>query len=95
MNMGKIFWRIRQLWEGVVEGFEAGVKRVAEIFNYVGDIIASIFQPISDYTQALGLTNILADTSTSTWRDWGKAIGAIIPIIFGLIVAFKLLKSQH
>ena len=87
--MGKVFYRIRQLWEGFTEGFMEGVKQIKGFFKY----IVSAFEPVvsggKSLLKLLGMFKPIADTQSSKWRQWGKAIGNIVPYILAVIAAFK------
>jgi len=89
VNLGKVFWRIRQFFEGFVEGIQIGFTKIGKIFSRLGDVFAPILHRFTDYTNALGLLEPIANSLSNIWRDWGKTIGELVPYIIAAIVAFK------
>ena len=87
--MGKVFFRVRQLWEGVVEGFMTGFNQIKGFLKS----IAKFFEPVVTGGQSLlkmlGLFAPIAETQSDKWRAWGTAIGQVVPYVLALITAFK------
>lgn len=89
VSLGRIFWRIRQFFEGFVEGIRIGFVRVGNFFSRIGDFFAPLLSRLTDYTDALGLLKPIADSLSNVWRDWGKLIGEFVPYIIAAVVAFQ------
>ncbi len=89
VNMGKVFFRVRQLWEGIVEGFLLGVN---EIKGFLKSIYKS-FEPLisngKTFLNLLGLFSPIVETQSSKWKILGEKIGHVVPYILAVIGAFK------
>ena len=89
VTMGKVFFRVRQFWNGLVEGFKEGLKFLKEGFDWLKGIFSPVIESGQELLKFLGIFKPVAKTQAETWKAWGQLIGRIAPIILTVIAAFK------
>ncbi len=89
VTMGKVFFRVRQFWNGLVEGFNEGLDFLKEGFEWLKDIFAPVIKSGQELLKFLGILKPVTKTQADTWKAWGQLFGRLVPIIGGVILAFK------
>ena len=87
--MGKVFFRVRQFWNGLVEGFKEGINYLKEAFDWLAGIFSPVIESGQELLKFLGILKPVTETQANTWRAFGQLIGRIAPIVLGVIAAFK------
>lgn len=93
VTMGQVFFRVRQFWNGLVEGFQEGLDFLKEGFEWFKDIFSPVVESGQELLKFLGILKPAAKTQISTWKAWGQLIGRIAVGVLSLIVAFKGIKA--
>ena len=89
VTMGKVFFRVRQFWNGLVEGFKEGINYLKEAFDWLAGIFSPVIESGQELLKFLGILKPVTETQANTWRAFGQLIGRIAPIVLGVIAAFK------
>ena len=89
VTMGKVFFRVRQFWNGLVEGFKEGINYLKEAFDWLAGIFSPVIESGQELLKFLGILKPVTDTQADTWQAFGQLIGRIAPIVLGVIAAFK------
>ncbi len=90
VTAGKVFYRVRLFLLGLLEGFKAfwGSLKTGYI------ILREIFDPVlsrgKDLLGIFGLMDGAASSNSKSWKEWGEILGKWIPLIFGVVAAFKI-----
>ena len=92
VTMGQVFFRVRQFWNGLVEGFKEGLDFLKEGFEWFKDIFSPVVESGQELLKFLGILKPAAKTQINTWKAWGQLLGRIAPAIIGVIAAFKGFK---
>lgn len=93
VNMSAVFWRIRQFWEGFVEGFSRGVDRIKSIFAAIADALTPAIDTGKAALEFLGILSPVAESASATWRDVGMAIGDSVVTVLSVIAAVKTVSA--
>lgn len=93
VTMGKVFFRVRQFWNGLVEGFKEGLDFLKEGVDWLKSIFSPVIESGQELLKFLGILKPVAKTQAETWKAWGQLIGRIAPIILTVIAAFKGIKA--
>ena len=89
VTMGKVFFRVRQFWNGLVEGFKEGLDFLKEGVDWLKSIFSPVIESGQELLKFLGILKPVAKTQAETWKAWGQLIGRIAPIVLTVIAAFK------
>ena len=89
VNLGKVFWRIRQFFEGFIEGIQIGFTKIGKAFSWLENLFGPVINNFLDLTGLLDFLKPIADSLSNTWRDWGKTLGELVPYVLIAIAAFK------
>ena len=89
VTMGKVFFRVRQFWNGLVEGFKEGLDFLQKGFEWFKNIFAPVVESGQELLKFLGILKPVTKTQANTWKAWGQLLGRLVPIIGGVILAFK------
>ncbi len=89
VTMGKVFFRVRQFWNGLVEGFKEGLNFLKGGIDWLKGIFAPVIESGQELLKFLGILKPVAKTQAETWKAWGQLIGRIAPIVLTVIAAFK------
>lgn len=92
VTMGQVFFRVRQFWNGLVEGFKEGLDFLKGGFDWLKDIFSPVVENGQELLKFLGILKPATKTQVSTWKAWGQFFGRIAPIVLGVIAAFKGFK---
>ena len=93
VTMGQVFFRVRQFWNGLVEGFQEGLDFLKEGFEWFKDIFSPVVESGQELLKFLGILKPAAKTQINTWKAWGQLLGRIAPAVIGVIAAFKGFKA--
>ena len=89
VTMGKVFFRVRQFWNGLVEGFKEGFNFLKKGFDWLKSIFAPVIESGQELLKFLGILKPVTETQSSTWKAWGQLLGRFAPAVIGVITAFK------
>lgn len=92
VNMGKVFWRVREFFTGFKEGALEAINFVVAGFKKVGDIFAPLITGGTAFLRILGILNPVADSSASTWKEVGRRVGIATTAVIGLYGVYKTLR---
>ena len=92
VTMGQVFFRVRQFWNGLVEGFKEGLDFLKGGIDWLKSIFSPVIESGQELLKFLGILKPVTETHTETWKAWGQLIGRIAPIILTVIAAFKGIK---
>ena len=93
VTMGQVFFRVRQFWNGLVDGFQEGLDFLKEGFEWFKDIFSPVVESGQELLKFLGILKPAAKTQINTWKAWGQLLGRIAPAVIGVIAAFKGFKA--
>ena len=87
--MGRVFFRVRQFWNGLVEGFKEGVNFLMGVFDWMKDIFSPVIESGQELLKFLGILKPVAESHADTWKAWGQLLGRLAPAIIAVVTAFK------
>jgi len=89
VTMGKVFYRLREMWAGFKEGFMETVEKIREGLRIMSDKLSEFLRPGRKFLEWLGILDPLSKSSSDTWREWGNTLGKWVPLIIAAIAALK------
>ena len=92
VTMGQVFFRVRQFWNGLVEGFKEGLDFLKGGFDWLKGIFSPVVESGQELLKFLGILKPATQTQVSTWKAWGQLLGRIAVGFLSLIAAFKSIK---
>ena len=92
VNLGRVFWRIRQFFEGFVEGIGIGISKIGNLFSKIDSFLSPVFDGFLNLVGIFDFLKPVADSMSSMWRDWGKTLGEIAVYAVIAIAAFRGFK---
>lgn len=92
VTMGKVFFRVRMFWNGLVDGLKEGWNFILDIFDGIKDFFSPIVESGQQLLKFLGILKPATKTQVDTWKSWGQLFGRLAPAIIAVIGAFKGFK---
>ena len=89
VTMGKVFFRVRMFWNGLVKGLKEGWDFIMEIFDGIKDFFSPVVKSGQQLLKFLGILKPTTKTQVDTWKAWGQLLGRLAPAIIAIIGAFK------
>ena len=68
VTMGKVFFRVRQFWNGLVEGFKEGINYLKEAFDWLAGIFSPVIESGQELLKFLGILKPVTETQANTWK---------------------------
>ena len=90
VSLGKIFFRVRKLWQGFVEGINDNIKVIRSAFAWVKDIFSPVIESGQELLHFLGILKPAAESQVDTWQTYGLWVGRVTPSVLTLYAALKM-----
>ena len=87
--IAKVFWRMRQMWQGFKEGFADSVAGIKQMWAGITAVFRPLFEAGRFTLRLFGLMDAAGKSNIDIWRSWGYAIGVITPILMITLTAIK------
>lgn len=94
VTAGKVFFRVRTFFVGLVNGFKASWDEWKKTFLSIGEFLTPLISKGKVFLEFIGVLDGAAQSNSKTWKKVGEVIGGLVGLIAPVVViAFAFVKT--